>query len=295
MIILDYSQTIISNLMAELGGRKDIELDVNLLRHMVINTIRSHYVKFKRDYGELVIACDNKKYWRKDLFPYYKAHRKKVREESGYDWNTIFDAINTIKRELKETFPYKVIEVDGAEADDIIATICKWSQDNYLQEEGTLISDPKPVLIISGDHDFFQLQKYPNVKQYSPLKKKFVKEDKDPKIVLMEHILKGDKGDGIPNVFSADDVIVKGERQKPLSSKKIEMWIQDPSSMPNDQYFKRNLDRNTFLIDLSKIPNEIEKEIIHTFTDYNTNDRSKILNYFINNKMKLMIEHIEEF
>lgn len=293
MIILDYSQTIISNLMAELGGRKDIELEVPLLRHMVLNSIRSHYNKFKREYGELVIACDNKKYWRKEFFPYYKAHRKKAREESGYDWNVIFEAINQLKKELKEIFPYKVIEVNGAEADDIIATLCKWSQTNGLVQEG-LVEVPQKVLIISGDHDFFQLQKYKNVEQFSPAKKKFIVES-NPDKMLLEHIFKGDKGDGIPNVLSADDVIIGEERQKPLSTKKMTQWIDDPQSMPSDSTFLRNLDRNRTLIDLSKIPEHIEKEILNTFTNYQVNDKSKILNYFIENRMKLMIEHIEEF
>ena len=144
MIIVDYSQTIISNLMAELNGRKDVEIEINLLRHMVINTIRSYHVNFKDEHGELVIACDNKRYWRKDIFPYYKANRKKAREDSGYNWNAIFDAINTIKAELKEFFPYRLIEVERAEADDIIATLCK-----HITE---------PIMIVSGDHDFVQLQ-----------------------------------------------------------------------------------------------------------------------------------------
>ena len=294
MIILDYSQTIISNLMAELGGRKDIELDVPLLRHMVINTIRSHYSKFKREYGELVIACDNKKYWRKEFFPYYKAHRKKAREDSGYDWNTIFDAINTIKKELADNFPYKVIEVNGSEADDIVATLCKWSQTNNLVLEG-LVEVPQPILIISGDHDFYQLQKYKNVKQYSPIKKKFIVNDVAPETVLLEHILKGDKGDGIPNVFSADNVFVDDIRQKPLSSKKLEQWLSDPNTMPKDSEFRRNFDRNKTLVDLSQIPLELETNILDTFTNYQPSDRSNILNYFIANRMKLMIEHIGDF
>lgn len=293
MIILDYSQTIISNLMAELGGRKDIELELPLLRHMVLNSIRGHINKFRKPYGDLVIACDNKKYWRKDLFPYYKAHRKKAREESGYDWNVIFDAINQIKKELKETFPYKVLEVQGAEADDIIATLCKWSQTNDLQQQG-LIEVPQPVLIISGDHDFYQLQKYSNVSQYSPIKKKMIVET-NPHYKLMEHIFKGDKGDGIPNVLSSDDAIVSEERQKPVSSKKLDMWIKDSTTMPTDANFLRNFDRNKRLIDLSLIPDHIETQIINSFEDYNKNDKSKILNYFIENRMKLLIEHIEEF
>ena len=166
MIVIDYSQTIISNLMAEIGNRADVELDVNLLRHMVINTIRSHKVKFK-EFGEVVIACDSRKYWRKEVFPYYKANRKKAREDSGFNWPLIFDSINLIKEELKAVFPYKVIEIEGAEADDVIATLVYWSLENDLKE-GTLVPEPMPLLIISGDHDFNQLQKYKHVKQFSP-------------------------------------------------------------------------------------------------------------------------------
>ena len=281
MIIVDYSQTIISNLMAELGGRKDVEIEVNLLRHMVINTIRSHHVKFKDEYGELVIACDHKHYWRKDVFPYYKANRKKVREESGYDWNTIFDTINLIKAELKEHFPYRVIEVRGAEADDIIASLCK-----HITE---------PVMIISGDHDFVQLQKYPNVKQWSPIHKKFIKADKPIKEVVLEHIFKGDKGDGVPNVLTADDAIVNGERQRPVQAKKMAQWMLDPSSMPTDSAFINNYERNQTLVDLSRIPEEIEQAILNTFHLHEIKDRSKILDYFVEHKMKNLIELIEEF
>jgi hypothetical protein len=282
MIIIDYSQTIISNLMAEIGGRKDIDLEVNLLRHMVLNTIRSHHVKFKNDYGELVIACDNKKYWRKEIFPHYKANRKKAREESGYDWNMIFETINVLKAELKAVFPYRVIEVEGAEADDIIATLVKHS-------------NGKPNLIISGDHDFIQLQKYPNVKQFSPIQKKFVTSELSPEKVVLEHIIKGDKGDGIPNVLTEDAAIVNGERQKPVQSKKLKEWLDDPTTMPNDDDFLRRYNRNKLLVDLSKIPDHIEEKILNIFDNYTINDRSMILNYFVEHKMKNMLESIEDF
>jgi hypothetical protein len=249
---------------------------------MVINTIRSHYVKFKREYGELVIACDNKKYWRKQIFPNYKANRKKAREDSGYDWNVIFDTINLLKSELKLVFPYRVLEIEGAEADDIIATLCKHTRD-------------QKILIISGDHDFIQLQKYDNVFQYSPIQKKFIKADRPASEILLEHIIKGDKGDGIPNVLSGDDSFVAGERQKPIHSKKLNEWISDPVSMPHDDVFVRNYQRNQKLIDLSKIPLEIENTIINSFNAYPKKDRSGILDYFIQNRMKNMMEFVEDF
>lgn len=294
MIIVDYSQTIISTLMAEIGNRKDVDIEVDLIRHMVINTIRSYKVKFEKEFGELVIACDSKKYWRKQHFPYYKANRKKAREESGLDWPLIFDTINLIKTELHKVFPYRVIEVEGAEADDIIAALVKWSAEND-HKEGTLIPEPNPVLIISGDHDFKQLQKYKHVKQFAPVQKKFVTPDTTPEKYVIEHIIKGDKGDGIPNVFSADDVFVKGERQKPISSKKLKEWIDNPDTMPTDVYFQRNFDRNKTLVDFTRIPESIETDIINTFVNYPQNDRSQLLNYFIENKMKMMMEHIGEF
>ena len=286
MIIVDYSQTIISNLMAELKGRTDVEIELPLLRHMVINTIRSYNTKFKDEFGTIVIACDSKeKYWRKDYFQYYKSNRKKDREASGYDWNLIFEAINKIKLELKTIFPYKVLEVPGAEADDIIATLCKWSR----------LNSQEPVLIISGDHDFFQLQEFKKVKQYSPIKNKFIKAERPASELVLEHIIKGDRGDGIPNVLSEDDSIVTGTRQKKIMQTKLDQWLQDPSTMPENESFVRNFHRNKQLVDLSMIPKHIEMEIINMFENYNNNDKSKILNYFIENKMKNLIEHIEEF
>lgn len=295
MIIIDYSQTIISNLMAEIGNRTDVEIDVNLLRHMVINTLRSHKQKFGRDYGEIIIACDSKKYWRKQHFPYYKANRKKAREDSGFDWPLIFDTINLIKEEIRSFLPYRLVEVEGAEADDIIATLVEWSVENDLKE-GALFSEPSPWLIVSGDHDFIQLQKYSHVKQYSPVHKKYVKpEGITPREYILEHIIKGDKGDGVPNVLTADDAIINGERQRPVSSKKLEQWIKDPSSMPNDVVFQRNFHRNKTLVDFECIPKDIKNQIINTFTNTSPGDRSKMLDYFITNKMKMMMEHISEF
>ena len=288
MIIVDYSQTVISNIMAEIGNRKDSKLEVNLLRHMVINTIRSHYTEFKDEYGDMTIACDSKKYWRKDFFPYYKANRKKVRQESGHDWNLIFDTINMLKKELKDNFPWKVVEVEGAEADDIIATYVKNKHPG------------EPVIIVSGDHDFMQLQKFDNVKQWSPIKNKYVVCNGDPKDILFEHIIKGDKGDGVPNVLTDDDAIVEGKRQRPIQSKKLEAWKSNPTEMPQDSGFIRNFERNQTLVDLSRIPNDIETEIQLAFIkaeppfDMDMN-KNILMDYFNQHKLNKMIESIEEF
>lgn len=294
MIIIDYSQTIISNLMAEIGNRNDVDIEVDLLRHMVVNSIRGHKHKFGREYGEIVIACDSKKYWRKQYFPYYKANRKKARDASGFNWPLIFDTINILKEELRAFFPYRVIEVEGAEADDIIATLVEWSAENDVRE-GALFSEPSPLLIISGDHDFIQLQRFKHVKQYSPVMKKFITPDRTPEKYVLEHIIKGDKGDGVPNILSADDTFITGDRQKKIMSVKLEEWIKDPTSMPTDTLFQRNYDRNKMLVDFACIPEAVKEAIINTYTNTPSGDKSKLLDYFISNRMKLMIEHLGEF
>ena len=288
MIIIDYSQTVISNIMAELNMAKEKKLEVNLIRHMVLNTIRSYVTKFKEEYGpDIVIACDSRKYWRKDVFPNYKANRKKARQDSGLDWNLIFDTINLLKSEIKDHLPYQLVEIEGAEADDVIACYVQW-----------LKNENEKVLIISADHDFMQLHKFNNVYQWSPTKNDFVTCKVDPKDKLFEHIIKGDKGDGVPNVLSDDDTIVDGRRQKPIQTKKLNAWKIDPTSMPHDSAFITNFERNQTLIDLSKIPDDIKDKIQSVFlnkTLQTENAKEKIKKYFQQHNLNNMIEVIEEF
>jgi 5'-3' exonuclease len=293
MIVVDFNQTAISNLMMEVGGRNDIEIQVPLLRHMILNSIRSYKKKFGAEYGELVIACDNQTYWRREYFPYYKAGRKKAREESGFDWKTIFEALNLIRSELEVFFPYKVINVDGAEADDIIAVLAEWSQTN--DTNNVLFNEPKPFLVLSGDHDFIQLQKYENIKQFSPVQKKFVKPEISPEKYIFEHIIRGDKGDGVPNVLSDDDSIVTGTRQKAIRQDKIDIWYKDFEAMPQDANFKKNYERNKMLVSFESIPQKVKTAIINSYVDKPNKDKSKLLNFFIEHKMKNMLELIEEF
>ena len=296
MIVVDYSQTAISNLMAEIGGRKDIPIQVPLLRHMILNSIRGYKQKFGKEFGQIVIACDNQTYWRRQQFQYYKAGRKKAREDSGLDWKTIFEALNLIRTELDAFFPYKVVNVEGAEADDVIAVLAEWSQTNDL-DGGTVLAegDPKPFLVVSGDHDFIQLQKFKNIKQFSPIQKKYIKPEMSPTQYVFEHIIKGDKGDGVPNVLSADDSIVAGERQKPISTKKMQGWFEDCSTLPTDDVFKTRYQRNKMLVDFSMIPENIKTSIINNYTGQPDKNKSMLLNFFVEHKMKNMLELIEEF
>ena len=232
-----------------------------------------------------IYSCDgydSKHYWRKDVFPQYKSNRKKMRESSDFDWNTIFNTLNVLKEELRENFPYKMLEVYGAEADDIIAVLC-----------GELEFDNGKTLIVSGDKDFIQLHKYPNVKQYSPILKKMVN-GHNPTTYIKEHILKGDTSDGVPNVLSPDNTFVDGIRQRPLGRKKIETWLDiHIDDLPDE--VKRNYQRNDKLINLDNVPDELEKEIMVDFSEAPCGNRSKLLNYFIQSRLKNLTNEIGEF
>ena len=148
MILVDLNQVLLAGLMAQIANQKNAKLEEDLIRHMVLNIIRNHVKNFKAEYGEVVLCCDNRKYWRKEFFPFYKAGRKKTREKSDLDWHLIFDILAKLKQELKETFPYKVIDVEGAEADDIIGTLVP------------IYARDQKILILSSDGDFLQLQQY---------------------------------------------------------------------------------------------------------------------------------------
>ena len=287
MILVDMSQISLASMMMHLNMNKTTKPDEGMVRHMILNSLRMYRSKFKEEYGELILCFDSRHYWRRDHFPYYKAGRKKSREDSNLDWDAIFGCLNDIKQELKDYFPYKHLEVYGAEADDIIATLC-------LELE----YDNGKTLILSGDKDFIQLHRFTNVSQYSPITKKFIK-DIDPHQYLDEHILKGDSGDGVPNVLSPDNTFVDGLRQKPLGKKKIAEWTGEilmPVEMAiPDGEVKRNFQRNQQLIDLSKAPEEIFMSCLRAYQEAPDGDRSKLLNYFIDKRLNNLTESIGEF
>ena len=281
MIIIDMNQISLASLMMDLNMRKSNEVDEGMVRHMILNSIRLYRQQFTKEYGEVVLTYDSKHYWRREYFPNYKASRRKGREKDSKDWDLIFGVLNKIKAEFKENLPYKYLEVYGAEADDIIATLCK----NFCNDD--------KIMIVSGDKDFIQLQKYSNVQQYSPILKKYVN-GHDPVTYIKEHILKGDTSDGVPNVLSPDNTFVDGMRQRPLGKKKIENWLDIDIDDLQDEV-KRNYQRNDTLINLDKIPLELETQIMAEFDGAPCGDRSKLLNYFVQSRLKNLMNDIGEF
>jgi hypothetical protein len=281
MLILDLNQVMISNLMMQIGNHTNTKLEENMVRHMVLNTIRSLNSKFRDQYGELIVAADAPNCWRKQVFPYYKANRKKNIAKSELDWTGIFECMNKLREELKNVFPYRVIHIEGCEADDVIAT---------------LVSEfsPQHIMILSGDKDFIQLHKYQNVEQYDPTRKKKISAI-DPKRFLKEHILRGDKGDGVPNVLSNDNCFVLGERQKTMTQNRVDYLMSIDFDHETEHEACRNYLRNRQLIDLSYTPIELQNKIISSYEEQSDKNRSKLMSYFIDNRLKNLLEHIGDF
>ena len=288
MILIDFTQVVIGSLMVALNRGED--LDDDLVRHLILNNIRYYRTRFTEKYGEVVICCDSRHYWRKDYFPNYKANRKVDRKKSEYNWDLIFETLNTIRDEIRENFPYKVIEVYGAEADDVIAVL--------TQQRA---SDKN--IIISSDKDFIQLH-WVNIDQYSPVTKKMVTHP-FPKQYLSEHILKGDRSDGVPNILSPDDTFTENKRQKPMRKAVIADVLDQLIAFDVEQLYMlakcprdtwiRNWQRNETLIDLSKIPVEIQAKIIKEYDSVKTSDRSKLFGYFVEKKLSKLIQSIGDF
>ena len=283
MIIMDLSQVMISNLMIQLGNHTNADIEEDLLRHMVLNSVRAYNVKFKDEFGEMIIACDAGNNWRRQVFPYYKANRRKNREKSEINWTVVFETLNKVRDELKDYFPYRVIRVDGAEADDIIGTLAQ-----------TYGNTNEKILILSGDKDFVQLQAFMNVQQFDPVQKKWRKTNDVDKF-MKEHIIRGDAGDGVPNFLSADDTFVVGARQKPISQKKLDQWLDaDPKEFCDEKMLRGYL-RNQQLVDLNFIPPDIKKEVLVQYEQQAGKGRDKLFNYFIDRRLKLLLESINEF
>lgn len=279
MILIDYSAIAISNVVTQ-----KLDIDEDLIRHMILNSLRMHRAKHRQKFGELVLCIDGSKNWRKEVYPQYKYKRKDARKQSKMDWSEVFRIMNMVKEEIKENFPYKVVEVDEVEADDIIGVLCEDTQEFGRNED---------VMIISGDKDFAQLQKYKNIHQYSPITRKYIKEA-TPRKQLMELILKGDTADGIPNVLSGDDVFVDGERQTPLRQSKIDELINDPKSLGEEVY--RNYLRNKKLIDLAETPEPLREKIIYNYENQDKWDnKSKVFPYLVEKRCRRLLEDVKDF
>jgi len=282
MILVDFSGICLATILI------NKENDERMIRHMTLNSLRMYNQKFKEDYGQMVLACDGPNNWRKEYFPQYKGVRRKSRQESTFDWNEAFRILNSLREEIRDNFPYKVVHMDQCEADDIIGTLVENSQE---------FGNFEPIMIVSADGDFKQLQKYDNVSQWSPLTKKLV-EESHPRQNLKIKILQGDVGDGVPNVLSDDDTLIEGRRQSPLTKTWKEKILKDLSEgeLLYAASWYRNYCRNETLIDLSKTPSSLKQNIINNFMEQDPwGNKGKVFPYLVSKKMNRLIESVTEF
>ena len=285
MILIDFSQLAIASITGNGKWQKKKLADITAqeARYMILSSILKAKRQFGRKYGEVVICCDAPSSWRKEYFEFYKAHRKKQRNDSGIDWKTIFHHLSEIRPELMENLPYKVLQVDKCEADDIIAVLCQ----KYSRNE--------KILIYSSDKDFAQLQQYPNVEQYNPRTKQYFRVD-DPKAYAKEHIILGDGGDGIPNIKSADNVFLDpNNRQKSIFREHLKEWIVAPPTEWCDDVMLRGYNRNQTLIDFDYIPSKFVAEIFENYDAAHVATRKQLSEYFRAKKLKNMVKDLQDF
>lgn len=298
-ILLDFSQTVLSACYAfenELSvNNPDKEGARSIIRHVVLSQIKYWFNKYRYRYGNLIICCDGKHYWRKDRFREYKATRKKARAQSSMDWHLVFDVIDETIAELKENFPYKVIQYDKAECDDIIAVLTKYFQKNELDTDNGLFPTPQKCIIISSDKDFVQLQKYNNVSQVSPHSKAFVKTD-DVQAFLKEKIIRGDKGDGIPSVLNPNDIYVsEGRKTVPMTKKRFEALMEQTCDTCADPVVKARWMENRELIDFEYIPEEVEKVILEEYAVPIRGNKAKVYNYLVKHQCFQLLNEVDKF
>mgnify|MGYP003641062203 CR=1 FL=1 len=282
MILVDNTQVLMSSIFAQ--HRDVAAIDEDLVRHMVLNTYRIYRKKFFREYGELVICEDSGSSWRRQFFSHYKGKRRQDRKENEAQWTRFYEIMNKIRDEVAVHMPYRNLAVQGCEADDLIAYLVK------------RFAPTEKMLVLSGDKDFSQLLIHPSVRQYSPLQKKFVEVD-NPKQFLLEHIVKGDSSDGVPNILSDDDCfMVEDKRQKPITKKRMDELLNyyAEHGVVQEKH-QANWNRNKTLIDLLHIPSEYEEKIEVNWNIPFTPSRSKILGYMIEKGLRNLISDIEDF
>lgn len=296
MLLFDYSQWAINSIMGATDSDPTVPLDDEKIRHILLSSIVYYSKLFKKKYGPPIFCCDDYSYWRKKEFAYYKAQRKERKQKSDFDWATIDRGRNKFKDDLVEHFPFKVVQAEDAEADDVIAVLCKYTQSNeMLLNEKSIFEEPEkqPVLIVSADKDFLQLQRYSNVSQHSPREKKLITTP-TPLSYLREHIIRGDSGDGIPNFMSDDNSFVIKKRQTSIYQKNVDVWLmQEEHEFLTEENLKKNFERNRKLIDFAQIPETVEAAVLEKYHAAKT--ENKVWKYLIQSNMSAFLPDIAHF
>lgn len=295
MILVDNSSlkfSVVHAFSSDFEKGRDIDKMMDISRHVYISSILGIQRKFKKEFGQIVLCLDSSPYWRTNVFPHYKANRKKGREESKIDWKASFNIFKELEQELVDIFPWKVVKANSAEGDDVIAALVHYLQDNETTSGG-IFDEPQPSLIYAADADFKQLHRFKNVKQFNPIMKKWVAKPEPD--FLVEKIIRGDGGDGVPSVLCPDDFFINEDtgRAKPVTKKVIERF-KNGIGLADEE--KRRFERNRLMIDLSLTPTDIRDEIVANYkTADATCDLQKIMNHLIQKRCRNLLNDIQAF
>lgn len=261
--------------------RQDFTL--SFVRHVVLSSIKNTRNQFvAAPQLETVLCCDAKTNWRKEVYPHYKANRKKIRQSMVFPWTEFSEYYEIVKQELIQVLPYKILQIERCEADDIIAVLTH-----------TLTSEGKKCIIFSADSDFAQLHNS-SVIQYSQMKRGWVNWP-NPQAELLRKIISGDTGDGVPNVLSDDDTFVNPDkRQKQMRAENLKMLVEAVGEGKEDTLpieIQTNIARNRKLIQLNKdsIPEDIWSEIVAKYTEYQV-PRADLYKYLSEHNLKLIMK-----
>jgi hypothetical protein len=299
-----------------------------MFKYKFLNGIIDFIEHFKAD--ECILAIDSKKNWRKSVFPYYKSKRKLKRkkiDEEDHPWfcfSEYYEMLDVFLKEVEENFPFKFVEVESAEADDVAGILASCE---------ALANDNK--IIITSDQDYIQLLQNPFTKIYNPIKKQYMT-SKDPKKDLLEKIVLGDSGDDIPSIKdkhsykpeffqfcvkegvadneenarikidASEELFLKMELKfyakyylKPSRatkfSKKVFNSLYDEGILKehvmDDEVLKERFIRNNKLINLTAQPKEIKQQILEAYKISEAKgDPKELFNFFILNSYNHFID-----
>ena len=198
----------------------------------------------KTESNSVILCQEGKKNWRYDVFEDYKSNRKEAKAKSKLDFDTFYPMADSFCEKLKQYVPniYQ-LKVEGSEGDDLIAILTK------------NLTPKNEVVCVSTDRDFYQLLKYNGYSQYHPIKRQYV-HVVNPERYLLEKIVVGDKGDGIPHV--KPKVSVK------TAASIVEAGLEDWLSKEDPQ-IRANFERNKKLIDFDCIPVHVQQKVMEEF------------------------------
>lgn len=273
---------------------KEIE---NILRHAIINSFTTLKKRFGAEYGELIIAVDGKKNFRKDIYEHYKAGRAEARKKSDIPWNIVFDIVHRLVDEAKENWPWAVIEVDRAEADDVMFVLVEDIANHNTQSVGVMDDDePEKVLLDTRDQDMFQIHR-PGLRQWDSRDRKFITlpSGMTAEAFRKDLIIRGDTTDGVENVFTPlGTLITPGVRQTACIAKRMNSVLQFENIFDYDldPVIKERIKMNHQLVSSQGIPLDVRDEIVSKYKNRTINKKMKMLQYLQKHRCIRLIDEI---